>query len=122
MYSHVLTSGYCVCTRTMPLYKGTVVIIDLLENCGEHRCLFRVSVKVKWGKEKYDDIDLESDEAPLLFKNVLFSLSGVSPERMKLMIKGQSVKVVHLKPYSRLSQMSRWCDRTMIGARSSYKT
>ncbi|XP_062506247.1 ubiquitin carboxyl-terminal hydrolase 14-like [Corticium candelabrum] len=48
-------------------------------------------VNVKWGKEKYD-VELDSDEPPLLLKNVLYSLSGVSPERMKLMIKGQTVK------------------------------
>jgi hypothetical protein len=48
-------------------------------------------VKVKWGKEKYD-VEVDSNEAPILFKNVLYSLSGVSPERMKLMIKGQSIK------------------------------
>ncbi len=55
-------------------------------------CWPPVLVNVKWGKEKYD-VELDSDEPPLLLKNVLYSLSGVSPERMKLMIKGQTVKV-----------------------------
>lgn len=48
-------------------------------------------VKVKWGKESYQDIELNTDEPPLLFKAQLFALTGVQPERQKLMIKGKVV-------------------------------
>ncbi|KAJ8947261.1 hypothetical protein NQ318_014157 [Aromia moschata] len=49
-------------------------------------------VKVKWGKETYPDIEVNTDEAPLLFKAQLFALTGVQPERQKVMIKGVTLK------------------------------
>lgn len=45
-------------------------------------------VKVKWGKEIFKDVECDTDEPPVLFKSTLFSLSGVMPERMKVMVKG----------------------------------
>ncbi|XP_018562815.2 ubiquitin carboxyl-terminal hydrolase 14-like, partial [Anoplophora glabripennis] len=49
-------------------------------------------VKVKWGKESYPDIEVNTDEPPLLFKAQLFALTGVQPERQKVMIKGVTLK------------------------------
>ncbi|KAK7101177.1 ubiquitin carboxyl-terminal hydrolase 14-like [Littorina saxatilis] len=49
-------------------------------------------VNVKWAKEKYDDLELNTDEPPLVFKAQLFAMSGVHPERQKLMIKGAVIK------------------------------
>lgn len=49
-------------------------------------------VNVKWAKEKFNDIELNTDEPPLVFKAQLFALSGVQPERQKLMIKGAVIK------------------------------
>ena len=40
-----------------------------------------IPVKVKWAKELYPDLDLDSDESPLLFKAQLFALTGVEPHR-----------------------------------------
>ena len=34
-------------------------------------------VRVKWGKEKYDGIQLDTDELPITFKMQLFSLTGI---------------------------------------------
>lgn len=34
------------------------------------------AVRVKWGKQKYEDIDLDTDETPEVFKMQLFSLTG----------------------------------------------
>ena len=34
-------------------------------------------VRVKWGKEKYDGIQLDTDELPITFKMQLFSLTGM---------------------------------------------
>ena len=48
---------------------------------------------MKWGKEKFLDVALNADEPPLVFKAQLFALSGVQPDRQKLMIKGSIVKV-----------------------------
>lgn len=54
-------------------------------------CLY-VLVKVKWGKEVYPEIDVNTDEPPILFKAQLFALTGVQPERQKVMIKGVTLK------------------------------
>ncbi|XP_065890713.1 ubiquitin carboxyl-terminal hydrolase 14-like [Dysidea avara] len=48
-------------------------------------------VKVKWGKERYDDVELNTDEAPEVFKIQLFTLTGVPPERQKVMISGAMI-------------------------------
>lgn len=49
-------------------------------------------VNVKWGKEKMSDVECNTDEPPMLFKSTLFSLTGVVPERMKVMVKGAAVQ------------------------------
>ncbi|CAH1772659.1 unnamed protein product [Owenia fusiformis] len=49
-------------------------------------------VSVKWGKEKFKDVDCNTDEAPVEFKATLFSLSGVQPDRQKVMMKGITLK------------------------------
>lgn len=51
-----------------------------------------VSVKVKWGKQSYPDIEVNTDEPPILFKAQLFTLTGVQPERQKVMLKGVTLK------------------------------
>ncbi|ENN74687.1 hypothetical protein HUJ04_004806 [Dendroctonus ponderosae] len=48
-------------------------------------------VKVKWGKESYQ-VDVNTDEPPELFKGQIFTLTGVLPERQKVMIKGITLK------------------------------
>ncbi|XP_065561482.1 ubiquitin carboxyl-terminal hydrolase 14-like [Artemia franciscana] len=50
------------------------------------------SVKVKWGKETYPDVELNTDEEPALFKAQLFALTGVTPDRQKIMVKGGILK------------------------------
>lgn len=49
-------------------------------------------VKVKWGREVYPEIDVNTDEEPILFKAQLFALTGVQPERQKIMCKGGILK------------------------------
>uniref|UniRef100_A0A4W5QHV1 Ubiquitin carboxyl-terminal hydrolase n=1 Tax=Hucho hucho TaxID=62062 RepID=A0A4W5QHV1_9TELE len=51
------------------------------------------SVNVKWGKEKFDAIELNTEESPMVFKAQLFALSGVQPERQKVMVKGGTLKM-----------------------------
>lgn len=48
-------------------------------------------VKVKWGKELYD-VDIDTSEPPMVFKAQLFALTGVQPDRQKVMIKGMTLK------------------------------
>ena len=51
-----------------------------------------VRVTVKWGKQKFDNVELNTAEAPLAFKAALFALTGVPPDRQKLMGKSGLVK------------------------------
>ncbi|ORZ31822.1 hypothetical protein BCR44DRAFT_1441417 [Catenaria anguillulae PL171] len=50
-----------------------------------------MKVSVKWTSNKYD-LDLDPSQPPIAFKTQLFSLTGVSPDRMKLLFKGTQVK------------------------------
>ena len=45
-------------------------------------------IKVKWGKEIFQDVEVDTDEEPMVFKAQLFALTGVQPERQKVMLKG----------------------------------
>ncbi|OQR68702.1 Ubiquitin carboxyl-terminal hydrolase 14-like [Tropilaelaps mercedesae] len=50
-----------------------------------------LKVKVKWGKEVYDvEVDLKED--PEVFRAQLFALTGVIPDRQKVMFKGAILK------------------------------
>lgn len=49
-------------------------------------------MKVKWGKETYSDVEVNTDEPPMLFKAQIFALTGVQPERQKVMVKGVTLK------------------------------
>lgn len=47
---------------------------------------------MKWGKEIYPDVEVNTDEDPLVFKAQIFALTGVQPERQKVMLKGVTLK------------------------------
>ncbi|KAJ8678559.1 hypothetical protein QAD02_014346 [Eretmocerus hayati] len=49
-------------------------------------------IKVKWGKELFPNVEVNTDEEPMLFKAQLFALTGVQPERQKVMLKGMTLK------------------------------
>lgn len=55
-------------------------------------CMPLFPVKVKWGKELFPNVEVNTDEEPMLFKAQLFALTGVQPERQKVMLKGMSLK------------------------------
>ncbi|CAI2738824.1 unnamed protein product, partial [Dicrocoelium dendriticum] len=46
-------------------------------------------LNVKWQKERFKDVECDTDEHPEKFKAVLFSLTGVPPERQKVMMPGK---------------------------------
>ncbi|KAI7864610.1 hypothetical protein BDF14DRAFT_1875895 [Spinellus fusiger] len=50
------------------------------------------SVNIKWSGKKFDNIELDTDESPELFKSQIFSQTGVPPERQKIMVKGGLLK------------------------------
>ncbi|XP_028402508.1 ubiquitin carboxyl-terminal hydrolase 14-like isoform X3 [Dendronephthya gigantea] len=49
-------------------------------------------VSVKWGKEKFENLEVDTDELPELFKAQLYALTNVAPERQKIMLKGSVLK------------------------------
>lgn len=51
-----------------------------------------ISVKVKWGRENFPNIEVNTDEDPVVFKAQLFALTGVQPHRQKVMCKGLALK------------------------------
>eukprot|EP00775_Hariotina_reticulata_P002882 gene2882-3173_t len=51
-----------------------------------------MKVNVKWGKEVFNDVEIDLDQPPLVFKSQLFALSGVPPDRQKVLIKGGQLK------------------------------
>ncbi|GAV02338.1 hypothetical protein RvY_12921 [Ramazzottius varieornatus] len=51
-----------------------------------------VTVNVKWGKQKFDNVEVNTDEPPETFKAQLFALSGVPPDRQKLLMKGKTIQ------------------------------
>lgn len=48
-------------------------------------------VNIKWAKEQFKDVEVNLSEPPIIFKAQLFALSGVQPERQKIMIKGCTI-------------------------------
>ena len=63
-------------------------------------------MSIKWGKQKYDDVLLDTTQPPLVFKMQLFSLTGVLPERQTVMTKAGTLKV--RSGWSGWSGWSRW--------------
>ncbi|KAF9197608.1 Ubiquitin carboxyl-terminal hydrolase 14 [Haplosporangium sp. Z 27] len=51
-----------------------------------------IKVNVKWSGKKFDDIELNLEEPGLVFKAQLFALTGVEPDRQKIIIKGGMLK------------------------------
>ncbi|XP_071807756.1 ubiquitin carboxyl-terminal hydrolase 14-like [Asterias amurensis] len=49
-------------------------------------------VNIKWGKEKYTSIECNVSESPDVFKAQIFALTGVQPDRQKVMLKGATLK------------------------------
>lgn len=50
-----------------------------------------VPVTVKWNKQSFD-IEADTTQPPSVFKFQMYSLTGVPPERQKIMIKGGMLK------------------------------
>jgi len=60
----------------MPVFKGKPTFNEI------HIIIYiapssHILVKVKWGKERLDNVELNTDELPEVFKMQLFSLTGI---------------------------------------------
>lgn len=81
----------------MPSYNGESFVYIFRWLCKNQiqwkfRCWFFISVKVKWGRESFPNIPVNTDDEPLVFKAQLFALTGVQPHRQKIMCKGVALK------------------------------
>ncbi|ORX90326.1 cysteine proteinase [Basidiobolus meristosporus CBS 931.73] len=73
----------------MPVLKGS----SLTVSCSTVSILnVTTPVNVKWAGKKFDNIELNPDESPALFKAQLYTLTGVEPERQKILVKGGTLK------------------------------
>ncbi|KAJ6803084.1 ubiquitin carboxyl-terminal hydrolase 7-like [Iris pallida] len=50
------------------------------------------TVSVKWQKEVFPAVEIDTSQPPFVFKCQLFDLTGVPPERQKIMLKGGLLK------------------------------
>lgn len=64
---------------------------------------------MKWGKEKFDAVELNTEEPPMVFKAQLFALTGVQPDRQKVMVKGGTLKVQTHTTVRSLVKKILWC-------------
>lgn len=53
---------------------------------------FSLSVTVKKGRTKFFNVQVNSDESPLAFKQQLFTLTGIPVERQKVVCRGTVLK------------------------------
>ncbi|XP_021295109.1 ubiquitin carboxyl-terminal hydrolase 6-like [Herrania umbratica] len=51
-----------------------------------------LTVSVKWQKEVFKAVEIDTSQPPYVFKCQLFDLTGVPPERQKIMVKGGLLK------------------------------
>jgi ubiquitin carboxyl-terminal hydrolase 14 len=50
------------------------------------------TVSVKWQKETFPGVEIDTSQPPYVFKCQLYDLTGVPPERQKIMVKGGLLK------------------------------
>lgn len=51
-----------------------------------------LKVSVKWQKEVFSNVEIDTTQPPYVFKCQLFDLTGIPPERQKIMVKGGLLK------------------------------
>lgn len=56
-------------------------------------------MSVKWQKEVFPAVEIDTSQSPYLFKCQLYDLTGVPPERQKIMVKGGLLKVMNHSSY-----------------------
>ena len=49
-------------------------------------------MNIKWGKQTFKDVDLDTSQDALTFKAILYGLSNVPVDKQKVMIKGKVIK------------------------------
>ncbi|KAI6646123.1 Ubiquitin carboxyl-terminal hydrolase 14 [Oopsacas minuta] len=60
----------------------------------------KFSVTVKWGKTRFTDLELNTDESPQVFKAQLFALTSVPPERQRVLYKAMTLSETEWSAFS----------------------
>jgi len=81
--SHCLFA--CACPRSFLLQQVNPV-------SAASRTAAMPTVSVKWQKEVFPGIEIDTSQPPIVFKSQLYTLTGVPPERQKIMVKGGILK------------------------------
>ena len=48
---------------------------------------------MKWQKETFQNLEIDTSQPPIVFKGQLFALTGVPTDRQKIMVKGGLLQV-----------------------------
>ena len=59
------------------------------------KCKFKqltFSVNVKWGKELFSDVEVDTKDEALTFKAMLYGLTNIPVDKQKIMLKGKMLK------------------------------
>ena len=54
--------------------------------------MYYFTVSVKWKRKVFSAVEIDTTQPPLIFKCQLYDLTGVRPERQKIMFKGGLLK------------------------------
>ena len=67
--------------------------VSLRVSCSKRGCLVnKMKVIIKWGKKTFEDVEVDTTLPAVVFKHQIYSLTGVPPERQKIMVKGGMLK------------------------------
>lgn len=88
----------------MPVLKGSRTSFNgLWSRAYNDSYQRRVTVNVKWGGKKLENVEVDTAQPGIVFKTQLYTLTGVPPERQKIMVKGGMLKVyrspLHQSPW-----------------------
>ncbi len=65
---------------------------ELLFVMAQSRWSTMPTVSVKWQKQVFNGVEIDTEQPPYVFKCQLYDLTGVPPERQKIMVKGGLLK------------------------------
>lgn len=71
------------------------MLLQIFTTWAAFHCIRRMpslKITVKWGRELFQGINVDTDAKPACFRQQLFDLTGVRPERQKIMFKGNILK------------------------------
>ncbi|GAB4842436.1 deubiquitinating enzyme [Ancistrocladus abbreviatus] len=73
------------------------------------------TVSVKWRKEVFPSVEINTSQPPYVFNCQLYKLTGVPPDRKKIMVKGGLLKQLGVKEVNGvLLPKDRFCSAAVV--------